>query len=305
MKSFWPIYLASVVVGTAAVYVAAPLARPALARWRGVEEAAPAPEPAAQPAPAAPAVAKAEARPARAAPPPQPAQAHADDDTPPAMLGVYLASHGDRPGWGVTSQRTTYYKLDGARQGTVPGGILFTIVRAHQSSKGAMLECAFLQNSVTNGPFLVSRKDVNLFTASHTVLSKRQLDALLGFYSLSGKVGVRKNELLQASAAKNPHFAAANAAYQAYLAHIAQAKELASKRETATELDKARLEDQLRELKVAEVKLKATLDAANLKFREWKQQHASEVAKPENDPDIKRWTAEMATLRSVVPGLAM
>jgi hypothetical protein len=216
-----------------------------------------------------------------------------------------LAATGDRPGWGVTSQRTTYYKLDGTRQGALPGGMLFDVARAHQSSKGAMLECTFLHNGVTNGPFLVSRRDVRLYTASYEKLSARQVEALKSYYALSGKVGVRKNELLQASASKNPHFAAANAAYQAYLVNVSKAKELADKRGTATELDKARLEDQLRELKVAEVKLKADLDAANAKFREWKLQHANEIAKPENDPDIRRWTAEMETLRKKVPGLAM
>lgn len=300
MRLFWPIYLTSVVVGTAAVFMAAPLARPFVSRGYGAEragpaeaaapEAAPAPAPAAAPQPAA--------RPAAA-------QAVEDDDAPPAMLGVYRASSGDRPEWGVTGLRTTYYKLDGMRQGTVPGGVLFDVARARQSSKGAMLECLFLHNGATNGPFLVSRKDVTLFTASHAKLSSRQLDALKAYYALNGKIGARKTDLLQASASKNPYYAAANAAYQTYLAHVSKAKELAAKRETTTELARARLEDELREMKVAEVKIKADLDAANQKFREWKEQHAAEIAKPENDPEIKRWTAEMAELRKVVPGLAM
>lgn len=308
MKLFWPIYLLSVAVGTAVVYLAAPLARPYFARERGGEPSEAAPAAAAPAAPAAVAArpaAPAAAPQARPKPPPEAGPEEPDDETPPAMLGVYLAATGDQPGWGVTSQRTTYYRLDGTRQGALPGGVLFEVVRAHQSSKGAMLECTFPQGVTTNGPYLVSRKEVRLFTATPTKLSARQLESLKGYYALSGKIGSRKAELLQASAAKNPHFTAANAAYQTFLAHVAQAKELAAKRETATELEKAFLEDKLREMKVAEVRIKATLDEANQKFRTWKEQHAGELAKPENDPDIKRWTAEMAALRRAVPGLAM
>ncbi len=309
MKRFWLVYLLCIVAGTAVVYWTAPLARPYVARWRGAEGSADATARTDGSTAGRPAEPRDEAALRDVSPRSQPEQsaapAGADEEAPPALLGIYRAATGDTPTWGVTGQRTTYYKLDGTRQGAVPGGVLFDVSRARQSSKGAMIECTFLHNGATNGPFLVSRKDVNLYTASHTKLSQRQLDALKTYYALNGKIGARKQELLQASAAKNPHFAGANAAYQRYLAHVNKAKELTERRDTVTGPERSQLEDQLREMKVAEVRLKAELEAANQKFREWKEQHAGEIAKPEQDPEIKRWSAEMADLRKAVPGLAL
>lgn len=308
MKFFWPIYLASLVVGTAGVYVAAPLARPTMAELFGAaeREAPPAalseaPPPAASLSREADDEGVVDSGPLR-----QEAREQGEDaETSPALCGVFLASHGDRPGWGVTHQRTTYYKLDGARVGNLPGGVLFDCNKAHQSSKGLMLECSLAGGASTNDHFLISRKDVFLFTGVQTNLSARQLGALKAYYQIKGKIGTRKTELLQASASKNPHFAAANAAYRAFTKHTEKAQELALKRKTATEAEKTQLEDQLRELKVAEAKLQSELAEANQKFRAWKEQHANEVAKPESDPDVQKWTKEMEPLRKLVPGLAL
>lgn len=307
MKFFWPIYLVSLVVGTAGVYVTAPYARPYMASLFGKEGK---PEPSAEvteapilsgtlsPRPVTPAP--------QTAPEPQPKEEQDEvSEISPALRGVFLASYGDKPGWGVTHQRTTYYKLDGARVGNLPGGVLFDCSKAHQSSKGLMLECSLAGGASTNDHFLISRKDVFLFTGAQTNLSSRQLEALKAYYQIKGKIGTRKTELLQASASKNPHYAAANAAYRAFTKHTEKAQELALKRKTATEAEKTQLEDQLRELKVTEAKLQSELADANQKFRTWKEQHANEVAKPESDPDVLKWTKEMEPLRKLVPGLAL
>ena len=78
----------------------------------------------------------------------------------------------------------------------------------------------------------------------------------------------------------------------------------AVKRDRAMELEKTQLEDRLREMKIAETRLRMEYDAQLLKFRTWKQEHANEIAKPENDPDVKKWMQEMAALRPRIPGLA-
>jgi hypothetical protein len=264
MKFFWPIYLSSLGLGTAGVYVAAPYARPYVASLFGKEgdSARPAelsgtPAAALAPRKAAPLPPRAAQPPRPAAPQAAPAEEEEETETSPALRGVFLASYGDRPGWGVTQQRTTYYKLDGSRVGNLAGGVLFDCSKAHQSSKGLMVECAFTNSVSTNDHFLISRKDVFLFTGVQTNLSSRQIEALKAYYDLKGKIGARKSELLQASAIKNPFYTAANAAYRAFTEHTEKARALAAKRDTATELDKARLEDQLRELKVEETRLRA------------------------------------------------
>jgi hypothetical protein len=315
MKFFWPLYLLSFVVGTAGVYVAAPYARPYVADLFG-HDTAEQPSAPLQTSTGEAALLKTAARlqtatpsdgPASAGVPPASARPKEteEDDAPPALHGVYLASRGDRPGWGITNQRTPFYKLDGSRVGNVPGGVLFDCSQVHKSSKGLMIECSFIQNGTNSGPFLVSRKEVLLYTASYTNLSSRQCEALQSYYQLNSKIGMRKTELMQASASKNPYFSAANAAYRAFNAHTEKAKELLAKRDLATGPEKSQLEDQLRAMKNAETRLRTELTAANEKFRVWKEQHAQEMAKPENDAEIQKWTQEMSSLRKLVPGLAM
>ncbi len=310
MRYFWPIYLSSALAATAVVYVGAPYARPF------VEPFLPAPQQETEAAgTASPAVRLKASDAAPVAVPSRQQQTAAapaavadpeEDESPPALKNIYLATPRDIPGWGVTHQQATYYQTDGSRVGTVPGGTLFACQQARRtSSKGMMVECRFLRNGETNGAFLVGRKDVHLFTGTHADLSRRQLEALQRYYSLAGQIGLKKNELLQQAAGRNPYFASYQAAYRAYMAQIDKAKAVADRRDSATELDRARIEEHLRELKVEEVRVKAAFDAAHQKFREWKDQHASELAKPENDPDIRRWTAERETLRKAVPGLTL
>ena len=310
MKIFWPIYVSSLIVGTVGVYVASPLARPLMAGLLGKRDVTAqsasheaarefsGPRPPQTPLPAA--------APTEHPQPPSNASAATDgDELPPAVQGISLATSSDKPEWGVTQQRATYYKSDGSRLGHVPGGTLIAFKEKRPSSKGLMIACKILAGGSSNDVYLVSTKDVYLFTGSYSLLSPRQLTALKDYYALNGNINQRKNELLQISASKNPFFTAYNAAYTVYMAHIEKAKALTAQRDHATEGDKSRFEDQLREMKIAETRLRAEYDDAHLKFRSWKDQHANEIVKPENDPEVKKWTLEMSALRSVVPGLAL
>ena len=306
MKFFWPIYLSSLFIGTAGVYVAAPMARPYVSGIFGKNTSRPSPAgkanvPSAQPEkPRLPAAAV----PSQPAPPVS-APPEESDDTPPVLQGINLASRGDKPTWGVTHQRTSYYKTNGARLGHVQGGTLISFKEMRPSSKGMMVACQLLTDGSSNDVYLVSSKDVCLFTGSYAQLTSRQIDALKTYYTLNGKISQRKTELLQVSASKNPFFTAYNAAYTVYTAQIDKAKELTVQRDRATGAEKSSLEDQLREMKMAETRLKAEYEDEHLKFRTWKEQHASELAKPENDPDVKKWTQEMGELRSRIAGLAL
>ncbi len=315
MKFFWPIYFFAAVVGTAGVYLAAPLARPYVDAVFGTTEPASVrdestPQGAAvlqavpPSSPAQDSGADARARPGTgaAARPPLPDDG---DEAAPAMNGIYPVSRNEKPGWGITFQRTSYFGLDGARLGHVPGGVLLEYRDKRVASIGNMVECVLLENGTPSAPLLVSRKDVLLFTGSYTKLTARQRADLQAYYALSGKIGLRKTELLQAAAAKNPFFATYNQAYKSYMAHIDAAKALTEKRDHAAEQDKTRLEDQLREMKVAETALRQEYDAIHAKFRLWKEQHTNEIAKAETDADVQKWSQEMKALRTRIPGLAL
>jgi hypothetical protein len=309
MKFFWPIYLLTGVVGTAGLYVAAPLARPYVAAVFGKRSVAPTE---AQGNGSSGELrlkteASSSARESESPDPigsAAPAVADAGDEVSPARNGIVLATRTDKPTWGITSQRTTTFGLDGTRLGHVSGGILLEYRSARVSSIGNMVESVLLENGTPSAPRLISKKDVYLFTGSYTRLSAKQRADLLAYYTLSGKIAQRKNELLLASAEKNPYFSAYSQAYKAYSEQIEVAKVLTRKRDHATELDKARLEDQLREMKVATTALRNEYDATHEKFRVWKDQHTNEIAKAENDPDVLKWTLEMNALSASIPGLA-
>lgn len=317
MRFFWPIYFLSAAAGSVGVYMVAPLARPAVSRFLGPEHNADALQeqtlnmPAAVlktiPRQRAPIPAKGSATAAREredAPPGRMDVMDGVEDLPPALNGIYLAQRGETPGWGVTHQRTMTYALDGTRKGYIAAGSVFEYRGVRKSSKGSMAECAVVENGVPSSPVLLSSQDARLFTGSYMKLSAKQLADLQAYYTLSGKIATRKTELLQAAAAKNPFFETYQAAHKKLTDHIEKAKELTALRDKATELDRIRLSDKLREMKMAEGRLRSEYDAVHQKFREWKAQHASELARPENDPDVKQWTQQMSELRPRVPGLA-
>jgi len=309
MRFFWPVYLLSAAVGTAGVYLYAPLARPYVSSLLGLKP--PAPRAAAAPqavSPRAPDVAaeagRGPAENAANASGPAEVPATSGEELSPALKGVYLAQLGGKPGWGVTRQRTNYYTLEGTRAGYVEGGVRLDYRRPHTSSKGGMVECVLYERGTPSAPLLVGVKDVVLFTGAYTNLSARQISDLEAYYTLSGKIINRRNELLQVSAAKNPHFETYQTSHKALMAHIEQAKTLALQRSRATEAEKTRIEDQLREMKIAENRLRADYDAAQLKFTTWKKEHAGELLKPEDDPFVKQWSKQMTDLSSGLPGLA-
>jgi len=305
MRYFWPIYLTAFVAGTVIVFMAAPLARPYVPEWmkastpsattnvvrpvaaariQGIGRTASA-DPVAGQAPAA-------------------IQETQLDELPPALHGIYLAQRGERPGWGITHQRATYYTPGGSRVGHVEGGVLFDFQGVRTSTKGSMIECILHEDNVPATPMLVSASDAYLFTGDHKKLSQRQRDDLKAYYTLTGKIANRKKELLQQAADKTPFFPEYQAAYKTLMAHVEKAKQLSEKRDKATDLEKMRIEDSLRQMKTTEAQLRKTYDAIHLKFRTWKEQHADEIAKPEDDVQIQQWTQQRLALIPRVPGLA-
>ncbi len=322
MRFFWPSYLFAAVAGTAAVYVAAPLARPYVRRLfpaPAFHSPAPrSPSPVSVPSvPSGPSGTSAPSGPSglpglpglpetsgpsgTSAPSGLP---DPSDDSAPALQGIYLANRREKPGWGITHQQAAVFSPDGTHLRQVPGGTLLEYRARRASSKGGMIECLLVQEESLSPPRLVSQGDVFLFTGSYKRLSGRQLSDLQAYYTLSGKIGLRKNELLRVSAVKNPFFTAYQAAYKRLTEHIDASRALAARRDSAAEEEKTRLENQLREMKVMETRLRAEYNAEHARFRAWKEQHAAELPVLEDDPSIRQWRQEMAQLRASIPGLA-
>lgn len=290
------------VAGSAVIYVIAPMVGPRMTAYFRAE-APPSVEEAASPDVAGSGNAQADAQ-ETARPANVPLKTLEDDDVSPALEGVFLARASEQPGWGITSRKTPYYKADGTYVGTLEGGILFDCAGTYTSSKGEMVECRFLKEGMSSGTFFVGRKDALFFTASHRKLSKARVRALTEYYQLSGRVEARRTELLEKGAERNPHFAAARASHEAYQKHIQDAKRLQQMRDTQTDAKRMEVEDKLREMKLKEVALKKTFEEAQDKFTAWKKEHAGELAKPDDDADIKAWTQRKKELAAALPGLA-
>ncbi len=341
MRFFWPVYLSVAAAATVGVYVAAPMARPyvpdflkpaanfkpnalpsirppaavlkivrsaaaprrALRNLSGTESPVPEQPAQEQPAPEQPAQELHVPEKEAAQETPAAIVAGAEEEMSPALNNIFLAGKNETPGWGVTHQRASVYKLDGSRAGHVAAGTLVRFRDFKKSSKGSMVECVVILEGRRSDPVLVSSKELRLFTGSFEKLSARQMDDLKKYYVLSGKVAERRNELLKIAAVKNPHFAQYEAAHKKLMSHIERANGLAAQRDAATGLARMRLEDQLRVMKNEEGRLRSEYNAVHKQFREWKERNADAVVKPENDPQIMRFRGEMAALRASLPGL--
>jgi hypothetical protein len=223
----------------------------------------------------------------------------------PAMEGIYFARSNEQPAWGVSYQRTTYYNEKGAYRGMIDGGEIFTCNKGKlSSSKGELLECQLISGTFTNGPLLIARKDAHFFTGDYTKLAKKQIAMLSEYYKLNTKLVERRKKILEDNASRNPYFLSSKAAYVALNKNIDEAKSLQQKLSSATDSAKMALDEQLRALKIKEVPLKATFEAEQKKFIEWKQAHARELPNPDTDAQMLAWRDQKSKLIPSLPGLA-
>ncbi len=307
MKLFPVIYVSAVLLGSAAVWLAAPRARPFMSALLKQKQ----PDAAAKVDPMLTSnrvVTGPEFIPRTRAD-----DAAADgsgggetpsDDDPPALLGIFRVTGRERPEWGVIKVRANFYDTDGKRLGEVPGGVMIDFMESRKSSKGSMVLCKFLYKGKEHGPYLVRRTDIVLFTGNLTSLSARQRKNLAEYYRIRGLMEERRVEVMQQIAMKNPHYAQYKAAYDRYMEHIETAKELAEQRDQATGLTRSNLDDRLRRMKNEEVVLKNSYDEIHKKYREWKSANASALPDSASDPQIIEYRREMRTLAQRIPGLA-
>lgn len=220
--------------------------------------------------------------------------------------GVLLVQRGDvAPAWGVVRQQASCYTADGRRDGLVEAGELIDYERAVSSSKGVLTDCLICsQAGRSPARALISQKDLHLFTGSYRDLSAAQVKDLRTYYELAGKKAARKKQLLQASAAQNPHFPAYQSSYQALMAHIEKSKAAVVHRDHAVDAEKVQAQEQLYELRTEERRLRIIYEEAEKQFKDWKKAHASELRLPDDDPDMAQWSKGQGRLAPGLAGLA-
>lgn len=227
-----------------------------------------------------------------------------DDFTAPALNGVFVASTREIPTWGITIKTIPYYKVDGSNQGALPPGTLLLCKSQHSSSRGDMVECMVRRDNRDTGPFLIARKEALFLSGRPDALSQRQLAVLTHYYALVSSIEARKKELIESDAAVNPHVPAARRAYEAYMKNLDEAKRIAAARDAAQGLIRSQHEEKLGRLKFEATRLKAELDKAQEKLREWKKKNPDKVSNPDKDPTILALLQQQKSLASKIPGLA-
>lgn len=301
------IYASVAIAGSLVIYLAAPLARPLMERFVKAEVAqtvitnAPqlthvpfdgdeeVPEIQSLVKPEVPPVAVVEAN---------------DIGDPPALLGIFHVSGREKPSWGVVQTKTNLYAEDGKRLGEVPAGIVVYYKEARVSSKGTMAWCSLLHKGKEEGPFLIKRIDLALFTGDYGKLSTQQRATVEAYYKARSAAEERKKELMHQLAVKNPYYMQYKTAYELYMAHIDSSKALTAKRDAAEGLVRINADDQLRRMKTEGAALQKNYDEIHLKYKEWKEAHAASLPNFASDQKFNEHRSEMQRLAKLIPGLA-
>ena len=221
----------------------------------------------------------------------------------PLPPGVRLVSQGGvAPAWGIVQKQANRYSPDGMRTGRIEAGTFIRCLGTTSSSKGPMAVC--LPETLGQAPgakTLVSVSDLLLFTGSPQSLSDRQRQALRTYYEVDSQITLRRNDLLQAASAKNPHFAAYQTAYQKLTAHIANSRKAVYHRDHAAGgVARVQAQERLYAAQMEEKRLQMALDEAQQKFTAWRSEHADELAMPEQDEAIMKLSEQKRTLSAVL-----
>ena len=228
-------------------------------------------------------------------------------ELPPLPASIVLVLRGDRvPTWGVVRCRASRFQMDGRRDGFVEAGSLVDCQRTVSSSGGPVVECLLL---ATNGPSaarcLIEQGNLHLFTGHYRRFSDTFVRDMQEYYRLNGNILLRRLELLQESASKNPYFRDCQAAYRALTAHVEKSRVEVDRRDRALGAERVNEQEQLFRLRMEERKLRMDYEEIEKKFKEWRSEHADVQRSPDADMDLKVWTARKRALVPHLAGLAL
>jgi len=210
---------------------------------------------------------------------------------------------GPKNGWGFVMAASPYYTPQGKNCGKLPGGTLFKYTDVKESSRNAMLVCSVKLGESWEGPILLDCTDVAAYEGSPETLAPATVKNLGVYYTLNGRVADRKEELLDAKLAKNPHYEAAKQAQKAYQDSITKAAAMEKQMNTLTGPSKAKADEALRALKYEQVRIKAAADAAALAYKTWKESHPVDPGVLAADPQLMALEKERQAAKAAVASL--
>ncbi len=326
--SFLPKYIAAAAIGTVAVYVGAPFARPLLhasmpapsdeaptePTWIRVD-VDPGEFPEAIASTAAPDDGPISGEPSAAEPSNgqtvkptngQPASGAGEPEVIVENVRGYTpsterirASGNDVSYWGVTIVDAPFYDRNGKlRDDRLAGGTLIEQTGAKSSSKGEMAICRIWRKSGWAGSYLVSTADLIRFEGGRDEVDADDVENLCRYYNYSAAVERRKEELVQRAASANPYYAELKRKAMAYKERQRRADELTAKRDQAKGAERSRIIAELTQLKNAEARESTEIQALTKKYEDWKKAHPSTSgADPSADPVCRGYLDKMAELR--------
>lgn len=213
---------------------------------------------------------------------------------------------GPNTGWGFVKTSCPYYTEEGKNQGKLPAGTQFKYKGIKQAQKNSMLVSTIRDESGTwKGPYLLDCTVIAAYEGDPESIDPKIIEALGKYFTLSGKIEDRKNEITEDALKDNPYFQAAKAAQDAYLASVKKATELENEMTAATGSRRSKMQDQLRALKYEQVKLQTKSETQIAAYRNWKAEHPIDAQKIADDAQIKAWTAERdaagVSVKNLVP----
>lgn len=244
--------------------------------------------------------------PVPASPLPQPAQQPAPQQPPPeppAPSPSPAPSAGPSYDWGVLGETVSSYSASGEPSGRLPGGTVVERVSVHDSSRGRIVRCRVLRDQQWKDGFFVPEPAIVQFQGPFVEAPGADRNQVIRYFTLKAKIDDRRAELQEQAIRANPHFPAYQAAAKAMTEFQAKTKQLIAQRDTATGLERGRLDDTLRRLKGEEATILHQFRLAEGPYKKWRATHDDGSVASAGDELLNRWESELSSLKPTVSGM--
>lgn len=199
--------------------------------------------------------------------------------------------------WGITVKETPAYSKEGKNLKQIPAGSLIEQINSTTSDKGEMAFCKVWGDGYWSGPYLIAGANLFRFSGTREQTDAADVEKLCRYYSLIQKHENRKNEILKASASKNPHYKEFKEKAEAYNRNAERAAELTKQRDDAKGPKRNKIIAELTKLKQEESRQAAELNRIKTKYEDWKKKNGQELADYNSDPLIQSLGKQILDLK--------
>lgn len=205
---------------------------------------------------------------------------------------------GPKSGWGYLKVKAPYYSLKGKNLGKLPAGTLFTY-DGTRPSKAATLLVAKIKNDEGqwDGPYLLDCRKIAGYSGTPDTIDPEVVKGLGEYFTVTGKIEEREEELKLNLHKKNPHYEAATAAQKKYRESLDKAAEMEAAMLSMTGTKRYGAQRRLAAYKYAQAKLKVQADEKMRSYRMWEKSHPIDAEMISSDPALQRLKVLQGELR--------